>query len=68
MRTAHGFSPTVSAGNGLFTLLGFMGMYFVMGVMFLFLIQREITHGPDFLGARTDAPPSAKIIPEQAGA
>ena len=27
MRTADGPSPRVSAGNGLFTLLGFMGMY-----------------------------------------
>ena len=27
MRTAHGFSPRVAAGNAWFTLLGFMGMY-----------------------------------------
>ena len=27
MRTADGYSTHVSAGNGLFTLLGFMGMY-----------------------------------------
>src|ERR1700734_4015211 len=27
MRTGEGFSSTVSAGNGLFTLLGFLGMY-----------------------------------------
>ena len=31
MRTAHGFSSTVSAGNGLFTLLGFVGMYLRAG-------------------------------------
>jgi cytochrome d ubiquinol oxidase subunit I len=37
MRTTVGISPTVSAGNGLFTLLGFLGMYFVLGVLFLFL-------------------------------
>ena len=30
MRTADGFSPHVSAGNTLFTLLGFMGMYTVL--------------------------------------
>jgi cytochrome d ubiquinol oxidase subunit I len=29
MRTADGYSKMVSAGNGLFTLLGFMGMYMV---------------------------------------
>ncbi|HEX8068762.1 MAG TPA: cytochrome ubiquinol oxidase subunit I [Pyrinomonadaceae bacterium] len=69
MRTAHGFSPNVSSGNGLFTLLGFMGMYFVMGVLFLYLIQREIAHGPELLGA-TDAttPPSAEILPQGANA
>ena len=47
MRTADGMSPRVSAGNGLFTLMGFMGMYLVLGILFLFLIQREIEHGPE---------------------
>jgi cytochrome d ubiquinol oxidase subunit I len=46
MRTEHGYSPTVSAGNGLFTLLGFMGLYMVLGILFLFLVAREIGHGP----------------------
>jgi len=47
MRTAQGSSPQVSAGNGLFTLLGFMGLYFVLGVLFLFLVTREIGDGPE---------------------
>jgi len=46
MRTADGYSKTVSAGNGLFTLLGFMGMYTVLGILFLFLVYREIERGP----------------------
>jgi cytochrome d ubiquinol oxidase subunit I len=46
MLTADGYSKTVSAGNGLFTLLGFMGMYTVLGILFLFLVRREIEHGP----------------------
>lgn len=46
MRTAEGTSPRVSASNGLFTLIGFMGMYFLLGVLFLFLVSREIGHGP----------------------
>src|ERR1051326_6165603 len=45
-RTIHGTSPTVSAGNALFTLLGFLGMYFVVGVLFLFLVVRMIQKGP----------------------
>ena len=47
MRTADGYSKTVSAGNGLFTLLGFMGIYTVLGILFLFLVRREIEHGPE---------------------
>jgi cytochrome d ubiquinol oxidase subunit I len=45
LRTEHGLSPSVSAGNGLFTLLGFMGMYTVLGLLFLYLIWREIERG-----------------------
>ena len=47
MRTADGYSKNVSAGNGLFTLLGFMGMYTVLGILFLFLIRFEIERGPE---------------------
>jgi cytochrome d ubiquinol oxidase subunit I len=46
MRTQDGYSKTVSAGNGMFTLLGFMGMYTVLAILFLFLIHREIEAGP----------------------
>jgi cytochrome d ubiquinol oxidase subunit I len=46
MRTVDGYSKTVSAGNGIFTLLGFMGMYTVLGILFLFLVHREIERGP----------------------
>ena len=51
MRTADGYSKTVSAGNGLFTLIGFMGMYTVLGILFLFLVRREIELGPEAEGA-----------------
>lgn len=47
MRTAEGYSKTVSAGNGMFTLLGFMGMYTVLSMLFLFLVWREIGQGPE---------------------
>jgi len=45
-RTADGTSPTVHAGTTLFTLIGFCGLYLVLGVLFLFLVAREIGHGP----------------------
>ncbi len=47
MRTTEGFSSRVSAGNTLFTLIGFMGMYTVLSILFLYLIYREIDHGPE---------------------
>jgi cytochrome d ubiquinol oxidase subunit I len=53
MRTEHGFSSNVSAGNGLFTLLGFMGMYSLLSVLFLLLMWTELRHGPDFLAAES---------------
>jgi cytochrome d ubiquinol oxidase subunit I len=46
MRTAQGSSQHVSAGNALFTLIGFMGLYMLLGILFLFLISREVAHGP----------------------
>jgi len=46
MRTAEGTSPRVSAGNTLFTLIGFSGLYLVIGILFLYLVGREIAHGP----------------------
>jgi cytochrome d ubiquinol oxidase subunit I len=46
MRTAQGSSVNVSAGNALFTLIGFMGLYTVLAILFLFLLRREIEHGP----------------------
>src|SRR3954453_4250877 len=51
MRTADGYSKTVSAGNGMFTLIGFMGMYTVLGILFLFLVRREVERGPDAVGS-----------------
>jgi cytochrome d ubiquinol oxidase subunit I len=46
MRTSAGVSPLVSAGSAWFTLLGFFGMYMVLGILFLYLVYREIDRGP----------------------
>jgi cytochrome d ubiquinol oxidase subunit I len=46
LRTSEGSSSNVHAGSALFTLLGFAGLYFVLGVLFLFLVAREVAHGP----------------------
>jgi len=55
MRTSEGFSSTVSASNGLFTLLGFMGLYLLMGILFTVLIYREISNGPEAKAVAAEA-------------
>jgi cytochrome d ubiquinol oxidase subunit I len=47
LRTPDGSSARISAGNGLFTLIGFMGIYALLAILFLFLVMREIDHGPE---------------------
>lgn len=51
MLTAKGISPRVAAGNAWFTLLGFMGMYAVLTILWLFLVYREIERGPESAAA-----------------
>ncbi|HET9095677.1 MAG TPA: cytochrome ubiquinol oxidase subunit I [Candidatus Baltobacteraceae bacterium] len=57
MRTADAASPSVVAGETIFTTIGFAGMYFLLGLVFLLLILREIALGP-----------SHEHVPGQAGA
>jgi cytochrome d ubiquinol oxidase subunit I len=45
-RTAKGYSDAVSHGDALFTLMGFAGLYAAVGLLYLFLVGREILHGP----------------------
>jgi cytochrome d ubiquinol oxidase subunit I len=60
MRTSEGYSRNVHAGNGLFTLLGFMGLYTLLAILFLYLVQHEIASGPgpEAGGARGGRPMS----------
>ena len=44
--TSDGYSKVVSSGDTVFTLIGFVGLYFVLGLLFLALVGREIGHGP----------------------
>jgi cytochrome d ubiquinol oxidase subunit I len=60
LRTTEGYSRNVSAGNGMFTLIGFMGMYAVLSILFLFLLRREIEHGPEPVTA-----PRPRLVPFQ---
>ena len=47
MRTAEGYSKYVSAGSSLFTLLGFMGMYSLLSILWIVLVYRIIESGPE---------------------
>jgi cytochrome d ubiquinol oxidase subunit I len=49
LRTSDAASPagSVSAGTGLFTLLGFAGLYLFIGILYLMLILRIVGQGPE---------------------
>jgi cytochrome d ubiquinol oxidase subunit I len=57
MRTSDGASPasSVPAGVGLFTLLGFFGLYLLLGLVYVVLVLRIVARGPDE-GAPTASP------------
>ena len=46
LKTSDGISPTVSSGNTLFTLLGFVALYMLLGLLFLVLVGKTIHEGP----------------------
>ena len=46
LRTRDAASPLVHSGSALFTLIGFCGLYFVLGLLYASLIAREISRGP----------------------
>ncbi|MGZ4202183.1 MAG: cytochrome ubiquinol oxidase subunit I, partial [Thermoleophilaceae bacterium] len=49
LRTKDAASPasSVPAGTGIFTLLGFAGLYLFVGILFLMMIVRIVGKGPD---------------------
>ena len=50
MRTTAGNSANVSAGEAIFTLIGFVGIYILLGLLFLFLVGKTIAQGPEEAG------------------
>ncbi|GAC1518376.1 MAG: cytochrome ubiquinol oxidase subunit I [Ktedonobacteraceae bacterium] len=47
LRTVHGSSANLSSGNVLFTLIGFAGMYLLLGLLYVVLVVYEVLNGPD---------------------
>ena len=60
LATADGSSLNVSAGNVLFTLLGFAGLYLALSLLVFFLVVRIVTNGPE--------PAEGARQPDEAGA
>lgn len=47
MKTGAAYSSNVAGGETVFTIIGFMGAYFVLGVLCIYLILRLIVIGPN---------------------
>jgi len=65
LRTRDAFSSNVSAGNALFTLIGFAGIYAVLAALFLVLLGKKIAAGPEPApedAGPTDGPADARPV------
>ena len=62
IRVPEGYSKYVSSGNTLFTLLGFMGMYTVLAILFIVLVYRIIDHGPEMRSNLRAVEPSTASV------
>lgn len=47
MRTADASSTVVSSGNAIFSLLGFMGLYTLLSILFFLLVYGVVQRGPE---------------------
>jgi cytochrome d ubiquinol oxidase subunit I len=54
LRTVNGSSPLLTAGNIIFTLLGFAGMYLFLGLLYVLMVVFEAMKGP--LATEKEAP------------
>ncbi len=64
LRTKDAWSANVSAGNALFTLIGFAGLYLLLSVLYVLLVGRKLVAGPDPAPPAPDAPAPAGAHPE----
>jgi cytochrome d ubiquinol oxidase subunit I len=46
LRTEQATSPGLGTGDVVFTTLGYTGLYFLLGVLFLWLVLRDVARGP----------------------
>jgi cytochrome d ubiquinol oxidase subunit I len=62
VRTAGSESASVGAGTTLFSLLGFMGMYTVLAILWILLVYHIIENGPDPATATEAHQPSTHLL------
>jgi cytochrome d ubiquinol oxidase subunit I len=62
-RTSAGASPerSVPAGTGIFTLLGFAGLYVLIGLIYALLLARIVAKGPDEAEGTAPYPAAAPV-------
>jgi cytochrome bd-type quinol oxidase subunit 1 len=46
LRTSEGYSKQIGAGTSLFTLLGFLGLYSLLSILWIVLVYSTIQKGP----------------------
>ena len=62
LRTVNGTSPVLSSGNIVFTLLGFAGLYLLLGLLYVLLVVEEALRGPGPQEAAISATPEAEFL------
>ncbi len=65
LHTVQGSSAILSAGNVLFTLLGFAGMYLLLGLFYVILVVFEALRGPVELGTEEKKAQEAEGLSDQ---
>jgi cytochrome d ubiquinol oxidase subunit I len=66
LRTADGASANVATGDVVFSALGFMGLYTLLGVLYLLLVLRQVGEGPEGRPTAADAASPAAAHPAEA--
>jgi cytochrome d ubiquinol oxidase subunit I len=61
MPTANGSSPLLSTGNIIFTLLGFAGIYLLLGLLYVILVVYEALIGPSARAAEQNPEESGDV-------
>lgn len=59
LRTADAVSPTLSTGEALFSVIMFVVLYIILGILFVYLLNEKIQHGPEPLEAVESVPVSS---------